>query len=170
MKKLLSLLLLLGSFIGAHADDLYVGSVNVDLTKSGSVTGANIQGTVYYNADERMLYLTNATITTDNIGIEANVSKGSSLDFRVYLTGKNVINSGRVSVRADNNILFCGNGDLELNGPGNFINKCKMTVYACRLTVNSTGDDAFHSMDNGKADLVLSYHGALKATCNGTVL
>lgn len=163
-------MLFLGSFIVAHADELLVGGVTVDLTRSGYVTGTNIQGTVYYEANERMLKLTNATITTDMIGIAADVSRGSSLDFRVYLSSKNTINSGRVSVRADKNILFCGNGDLKLNGPGNFINKCKMTVYACRVTVNSTANDAFHSMDNGNADLELAYHGALKATCKETVL
>lgn len=168
-KSLLSLLLFLGSIIVAQADELIVCGVTVDLTKSGEVKGSGISGQVYYDVSQRMLRLTNATLNAENIGIAADVSPGN-MDFRVYLTGKNVINSGRVSVRADNNILFCGNGDLELNGPGNFINKCRMTVYACRVTVNSTANDAFHSMDNGKADLVLSYHGALQATCNGTVL
>ena len=170
MKKFLTLLLLLGSFIVAHADELLVCGVSVDLSKSGYVTGTGIQGTVHYDANERMLSLTNATLTTNMIGIAADVSKGTRMDFRVYLNGKNVINSGRVSVRADKNIMFCGNGDLELNGPGNFINKCKMTVYACRITVNSTGDDGFHSMPNGFADLDLAYHGALKVSCKKNAL
>ena len=47
----------------AHADELLVGGVTVDLTQSGYVTGTNIQGTVYYDAKKRMLKLTNATIT-----------------------------------------------------------------------------------------------------------
>ena len=170
MKKLFfSLLLATAGIVVAHADDLKVAGISVDLTKSGEVTGSGINGSVYYDAGEKRLTLTNATINTQGIGISANVSPGS-LAFRVYLIGKNTINSERVSVRADRNIIFCGNGELELNGPGNLINQCKMTVYACRLTVNSTGDDAFHSMSTGKADLELTYHGALKASCKKNVL
>ncbi len=170
MKKLLfSLLLAMAGIIVAHADELKVAGISVDLTSSGAVTGSGISGSVFYDAGEKRLTLTNATITTQGIGISANVSPGS-LAFRVYLIGKNTINSERVSVRADRNILFCGNGELELNGPGNLINQCKMTVYACRLTVNSTGNDAFHSMPTGNADLELAYHGALKASCKEHVL
>ena len=163
------MLLVMASIIVAHADELKVAGISVDLTKSGAVTGSGISGSVYYNADDKMLTLSDAIIDADGIGISANVSPGQ-MAFRVYLSGKNIINSGRVTVRADKSIIFCGNGELELNGPGNFINQCKMTVYACRLTVNSTADDAFHSMANGNADLELTYHGALKASCKKNVL
>ena len=164
------MLLLIAAVTMAHADNLSVGGVTVDLTKSGYITGSTITGTVYYDASQKRLDLTNATITSSSIGINADVSPGN-MDFRVYLSGKNIINTtGRVSLRADKNIMLCGNGDLELNGPGNFINQCKLTVYACRVTVNSTGNDGFHSMPNGNADLTLAYHGALKISCNSTAL
>lgn len=79
MKKILSLLLLLGSFVNVCADELKVAGVTVDLNTSGPVTGPGIQGTVYYNAAEKRLNLTNATITTAGIGIAADVSAGVSI-------------------------------------------------------------------------------------------
>ena len=172
MKKIFtSLLLLLGSVMIAHADELKVAGVTVDLSKDGYVTGSGISGSVYYRASEKRLDLTDATINTNDIGIKADVSPGSQ-DFRIYLSGKNKVKcSDRVAMRADNNVMFCGNGDLELSGPGVLVNKSKMTVYACRLTVKSTGENGIYSFSStGNSDLTLAYHGALSVTCTGHAL
>lgn len=163
MKKLFTLLVLLvGGLTGVQADELYVAGTSVDLTKSGYVTGSGISGKVYYNHTEKRLDLTDATISAPAgyPGISADVSPGS-MDFRIYLTGTNTITTvDKVSIRVDKNVMFCGDGTLNITGHeiSTFGNPT-ITVYACRLKVETTADNAIRG--NGGFKLVVRYYGAL---------
>ena len=163
MKKLFTLLVLLvGGLTGVQADELNVAGINVDLTKSGYVTGSGISGKVYYNHTEKRLDLTDATISAPAgyPGISADVSPGS-MDFRIYLKGTNTITTvDKVSIRVDKNVMFCGDGTLNITGHeiSTFGNPT-ITVYACRLKVETTADNAIRG--NGGFKLVVRYYGAL---------
>ncbi len=163
MKKLFTLLVLLvGGLTGVQADELYVAGTSVDLTKSGYVTGSGISGKVYYNHTEKRLDLTDATISAPAgyPGISADVSPGS-MDFRIYLKGTNTITTvDKVSIRVDKNVMFCGDGTLNITGHeiSTFGNPT-ITVYACRLKVETTADNAIRG--NGGFKLVVRYYGAL---------
>lgn len=163
MKKLFTLLVLLvGGLTGVQADELYVAGTSVDLTKSGYVTGSGISGKVYYNHTEKRLDLTDATISAPAgyPGISADVSPGTQ-DFRIYLKGTNTITTvDKVSIRVDKNVMFCGDGTLNITGHeiSTFGNPT-ITVYACRLKVETTADNAIRG--NGGFKLVVRYYGAL---------
>ena len=163
MKKLFTLLVLLvGGLTGVQADELNVAGINVDLTKSGYVTGSGISGKVYYNHTEKRLDLTDAAISAPAgyAGILANVSPGTQ-DFRIYLKGTNTITTvDKVSIRVDKNVMFCGDGTLNITGHeiSTFGNPT-ITVYACRLKVETTADNAIRG--NGGFKLVVRYYGAL---------
>ena len=163
MKKLFTLLVLLvGGLTGVQADELYVAGTSVDLTKSGYVTGSGISGKVYYNHTEKRLDLTDAAISAPAgyAGILANVSPGTQ-DFRIYLKGTNTITTvDKVSIRVDKNVMFCGDGTLNITGHeiSTFGNPT-ITVYACRLKVETTADNAIRG--NGGFKLVVRYYGAL---------
>jgi len=166
MKKLFTLLVLLvGGLTGVQADELYVAGTSVDLTKSGYVTGSGISGKVYYNHTEKRLDLTDATISAPAgyPGISADVSPGS-MDFRIYLKGTNTITTvDKVSIRVDNNVMFCGDGTLNITGHeiSTFGNPT-ITVYACRLKVETTADNAIRgNAEYGGFKLVVRYYGAL---------
>ena len=166
MKKLFTLLVLLvGGLTGVQADELNVAGINVDLTKSGYVTGSGISGKVYYNHTEKRLDLTDATISAPAgyPGISADVSPGS-MDFRIYLTGTNTITTvDKVSIRVDKNVMFCGDGTLNITGHeiSTFGNPT-ITVYACRLKVETTADNAIRgNAEYGGFKLVVRNYGAL---------
>lgn len=166
MKKLFTLLVLLvGGLTGVQADELYVAGTSVDLTKSGYVTGSGISGKVYYNHTEKRLDLTDAKISAPAgyPGITANVSPGS-MDFRIYLKGTNTITTvDKVSIRVDKNVMFCGDGTLNITGHeiSTFGNPT-ITVYACRLKVETTADNAIRgNAEYGGFKLVVRYYGAL---------
>lgn len=175
MKKLFTLLVLLvGGLTGVQADELYVAGTSVDLTKSGYVTGSGISGKVYYNHTEKRLDLTDAKISAPAgyPGISANVSPGS-MDFRIYLTGTNTITTvDKVSIRVDKNVMFCGSGTLNITGHeiSTFGNPT-ITVYACRLKVETTADNAIRgNAEYGGFKLVVRNYGALWLKSNSKVV
>ena len=163
-----------GGVLCAHADQLLVAGQTVNLNASGTqtITGSGISGTITYSASEKMLTLQDATINCSGIAISANVTPGSTLAFRVYLSGNNKIKTTTgTPVRADNDITFCGNGRLDIEGPqGMFINQSKLTVYACRVSINSTNDGIYGWTGGGNSDLEIAYHGALHIKCAGTAV
>lgn len=172
MKKLFtSMLLLVVGAIMAHADELKVcgQTVNLNATTNQTITGNGITGTITYIPSEKRLNLTNVTIDYSGIAIKADVTPGATLPLRVYLTGKNTIKTtSGTPVRADNDIMFCGNGDLDIQGPqGMFINESKLTVYACRVSINSTGDGIYGWSAGNKSNFKLDYHGAMYIKCAG---
>lgn len=117
---------------------------------------------MYYNHTEKRLDLTDATISAPAgyPGISADVSPGS-MDFRIYLKGTNTITTvDKVSIRVDKNVMFCGDGTLNITGHeiSTFGNPT-ITVYACRLKVETTADNAIRG--NGGFKLVVRYYGAL---------
>lgn len=174
MKKLLlSVLFLVGGVVLAQADELRVAGVTVNLSASSkqTITGSGITGTITYDPSQKRLDMINATINCDGIAIVANVKPGS-LPLRVYLSGKNTIKTtSNTPVRADNDIMFCGNGDLDITGPqGMFISEAKLTVYACRISINSTGDGIYGWPGGEKSDIELAYHGALYIKCAGKAI
>ena len=175
MKKLLlSMLFLVGGVVLAQADELMIAGVTVNLnaTSKQTITGSGITGSITYDPSEKRLDMTNATINCNTVAISADVKPGSSLPFRVYLSGKNTITTtSGTPVRADNDIMFCGNGDLDITGPqGMFICESKLTVYACRISINSTGNGIYGLTSGTKSDFELAYHGALYIKCTGTAM
>ena len=126
---------------------------------------------MYYNHTEKRLDLTDATISAPAgyPGISADVSPGS-MDFRIYLKGTNTITTvDKVSIRVDKNVMFCGDGTLNITGQeiSTFGNPT-ITVYACRLKVETTADNAIRG--NGGFKLVVRYYGALWLKSNSKVV
>ena len=92
------------------------------------------------------------------------------MDFRIYLKGTNTITTvDKVSIRVDKNVMFCGDGTLNITGQeiSTFGNPT-ITVYACRLKVETTADNAIRG--NGGFKLVVRYYGALWLKSNSKVV
>lgn len=173
MKKIFTslILLLMGVMVSTvQAQTLKINGQTVNLTTSSTITGTGISGTVKYNASEKRLDLTNATITAPegSIAIESTVS-----GLRIYLNGANEIlsSSDKVSMRFDADVTFCGSGDLNVYGRRSIVyGGSKMTVYACRLTIDSSDDTALQGLDGNPATLSIQYNGALWLKSKSSVL
>lgn len=84
MKKLFTLLILLGGVVLAQAQSLKIGGTSISLSGSSTITvssSAIKSGTVKYNQIAKILYLDNATIEYDGDCITANV-EGLFIDFK----------------------------------------------------------------------------------------
>ena len=84
MKKLFTLLILLGGVVLAQAQSLKIGGTSISLSGSSTITvssSAIKSGTVKYNQVAKILYLDNATIEYDGDCITANV-EGLTIDFK----------------------------------------------------------------------------------------
>lgn len=173
MKKIFTslILLLMGVMVSTvQAQTLKINGQTVNLTTSSTITGTGISGTVKYNASEKRLDLTNATITAPegSIAIESTVS-----GLRIYLTGANEIlsSSDKVSMRFDADVTFCGGGDLNVYGKRILVyGGSKMTVYACRFIIDSSDDVALRGWDGNPATLSIQYNGALWLKSKSSVL
>ena len=172
MKKMLTslLLLMMGVMVSTvHAEELIINGNAVSLTTSSTITGTGISGSVKYNASEKRLDLTNATInaSNENIAISSSVA-----GLRIYLSGVNEINSSdKVAMRFDADVTFCGNGDLNVYGTHSIVyGGSKMVVYSCRVTIDSTDDNALYGWESNPATLSIQYYGALWLKSKSRVL
>jgi len=67
--------------------------------------------------------------------------------------------------------MFCGNGWLDIEGVnGMFISESKLTVYACRISINATGEGIYGWQGGVNSDFELAYHGALYIKCANTAV
>ena len=90
MKKLFTLLILLGGVVLAQAQSLKIGGTSISLSGSSTITvssSAIKSGTVKYNQSAKVLYLDNATIEYDGDCITANV-EGLIIDFKGKTIGE----------------------------------------------------------------------------------
>lgn len=173
MKKIFTslILFLMGVMVSTvQAEELKINGKTVSLTSSSTITGTGISGTVKYNASEKRLDLTGATITapSGNIAISSSVA-----GLRIYLTGTNDIHSSsdKVTMRFDADVTFCGGGDLNVYGKHSIVYEgSKMIVYACRLSIDSSDDTALQGWDGKPATLSIQYYGALWLKSKSSVL
>ena len=136
MKKLFTLLILLGGVVLAQAQSLKIGGTSISLSGSSTITvssSAIKSGTVKYNQVAKILYLDNATIEYDGDCITANV-EGLIIDFKgtnkitstssksncagIYIWGEDV--NKAVSLRS-NNSFDPASVTINNNGAGGSI-------------------------------------------------
>ncbi|QIB67980.1 hypothetical protein Ami103574_01050 [Aminipila butyrica] len=97
--------------------DLWVGETKV--TATGAVSGSDITGTVTYDADTKILTLSNATITSAYTNNNNTYGIYSTGPLSIELEGNNTITPADNGSAGESHAVY-GGGDLTISGSGTF--------------------------------------------------
>ena len=171
MKKLFTLLILLGGVVLAQAQSLKIGGTSISLSGSSTITvssSAIKSGTVKYNQSAKVLYLDNATIEYDGDCITANV-EGLIIDFKgtnkitstssksncagIYIWGEDV--NKTVSLRSNNN-FDPASVTINNNGTGGSIitQGNRLNIFALNLSCKANQNHCIYVNTSSSAKAI----------------
>ncbi|WP_148228152.1 S-layer homology domain-containing protein [Syntrophobotulus glycolicus] len=133
----------LSATIALSSTDLWVGGTQV--TATGAVSGSGIEGTVTYDADQNILTLNGATITSA-------YTDGSNNKYGIYTTGSlSIVLSGTNTITAQDNgsdgktyVIYTG-GSLAISGSGTLAanggtGTASYGIYAAAVSVEESAE------------------------------